>query len=151
MRGGGGNGSCGWQTKVCGCARKIVLVRYLLRQVKAQYQIPVQLPVLQGTRELSSADHYRVWPRKRDCNPTVNLATHMRNGLIHFFCHELTKMFEYEKGFLSKHAINRNNKRRFFLLLEELIHRIKPISIHTIITKFNVGYGASLPFPESPN
>ena len=61
-------------------------------------------------------DHTWVWFRHRDCDPTANTSTYVQNGFFHFTCHELTQIHKYDQGLLYKHAINRNNKQRFFLV-----------------------------------
>ena len=85
---------------VRGCAREIILARDLLHQAEARCRVPVRLPVPQGTGELSSVDHSWVGPRDRNCAQTVNPATHVQNGFIHFRCHESTQIHEYNQGLL---------------------------------------------------
>ena len=38
----------------------------------------------------------------------------MRNGFLHFLCHDSTKTFKYNQGLLFKHAVNRENNWIFF-------------------------------------
>ena len=35
-----------------------------------------------------------------DCDPTVNPAMHVQNGLVHFFCRESTQIRENNQGLL---------------------------------------------------
>ena len=81
-----------------GCVRKNILALNLLRQPQARCRFPVRLRILHGTGESSSADHWWVLPH--DCNYGLifNLDLHVRNGFIHFICHELTQMWEYHQG-----------------------------------------------------
>ena len=70
----------GWHSGVLGLAREIMLARNLMCQPDARCQLPVWLPVLQGTGELRSADNFWVKSYNRYCNLTVYPAWHMRNG-----------------------------------------------------------------------
>ena len=118
----GGGGSCWWQKILRRCARKIVMVRNLLRQTKARSWVPVRILVLQGTGEEISVDHAGVQPRNFDFDPAVNPDAHVQNGFVHFCCHELTQNLKYNQGLLSKHTINRKNKqRKLFPLLEAFL------------------------------
>ena len=94
----GGMGSHGWRIIVHGFARKIVLERDLMCQPEAWCGVPVWIPVPQGDGELSSVNHDRIRPHYRNCDPTINPASHMGNGFIHFCCHESTQIHEYNPG-----------------------------------------------------
>ena len=103
----GGGGSHGWWIIVCIFARKIIMVRDLMCQPEAQCRFPVRLQVLQGTGGLSSADHVWVWPSNHDCDPTINLVSHVQNVFIHFFCHKSSQIFEYRQSYPHYHSIKR--------------------------------------------
>ena len=60
MRGEGG--VTGVAKIVHGLASKMILAHYLLCQPEARCQVPVRIPVLQGTGKSNSADHEWVWP-----------------------------------------------------------------------------------------
>ena len=95
---GGGRGHTGEKKNVRRFACKVIMVRNLLCQPKAWCWVSVQIPVPQGTGELSPADHVWVWPRDRNWNPTVNPDSQVQNGLIYFWCHESTKIRKYDQG-----------------------------------------------------
>ena len=80
------------------CAHGIILARNLLHQPKVRFLVPFWLPVPHGTGELISADQSWVWPSDFNYDQTVNPATKVRNGFIHFCCHESTKISEYDQG-----------------------------------------------------
>ena len=94
---GGGVGSHGWRRSVHGFAREIILACNLMCQPEAWCWVPVCPPVPQGTGELSSADHLWVW--SCDCDSTVYSTPHMRNGFVHFHCHDLTQICNYNQSF----------------------------------------------------
>ena len=83
-------GSRWWWCFLCECARKIILAHNLLRQADTQSWVPIHLPVPQGTGEASSTYHTLVWPSDRNCDIDVDPTTLVWNGLLDFFCHELT-------------------------------------------------------------
>ena len=95
-RGRGWRVHAGGEFFLCGCARKIILVRYLLRQSEALSWFPVLLLVLQGTGEIISTDHAGVWPWNRNCNMAIDPTTYLWKGLLTFFCYESTKICEYD-------------------------------------------------------
>ena len=111
---GGGGGVHGWQIIVCVFVHRIIMTHDLICQPEAWFWVPVHILAPRGTRELSSMDHVWVWYSNRDWNVTVNPASHMQNGFIHFRCHELTQICEYDQGFPPYHGINRKNKWRNF-------------------------------------
>ena len=144
--------------------RKIVLAQNLLRQDKAWYRVPVQLPVPQGTGETSSTDHAEVWLRNRDCNPEVDPSTYVWKGFIKFYHHESTQICEYNEGLLTEHAIYWEYKRRkkfplfvamlnmfifIFLVstIQELIHWILPVGVSVRVSNYDVNYGVSADLP----
>ena len=94
--------------------RETILARNLLRQSHNRTLFPVCILVPQRTGEKISIDHTGVQYFNHDCDPTVNPSLHVQNGFLHFRCHELTKICEYNQGLLSNHSINRQNKRRNF-------------------------------------
>ena len=96
------------------CPGGIILASNLLLQPKAQFRVPVQLLVLQGTGESSSVDNLWVWPCNWNCNMTINPDTYIQNGFIHIRCHELTQIYKYDQGLPPRHAINRKYKYRIF-------------------------------------
>ena len=81
---------------------------------------PSQSPILgpspdlgpSGDWEAISTDYSGVRPCDRSCNMVFNPAIHVQNGFVHFRCHESNQTHEYDQGLLSKHIINRKNKRR---------------------------------------
>ena len=107
----------GCRRVVCGFTRGIILDHNLMRQPEARCQVPVRLPVLQGTGESISADPGLVLSRDRDCNPKIYPASHMQNGLIHFRCHESAQICKCDLGLPLYHAININNRQRKMFLL----------------------------------
>ena len=64
------------------------------------------------THNTSSVDHLGVKPCNRNCNPAVNPATYVWNGIVHFLCHNSTQTIYYNQGLLSYHTINRDKKRK---------------------------------------
>ena len=107
MRGQGGReGSGCWQKCLREGACKIILARKLLHQAEAQYQVPIQLPVLQGVGKERSADNTGVQLRDRDCNPDADPDMHVWYGFLKFFCHESTKGYEYDYSLLLENAID---------------------------------------------
>ena len=154
----GGKGGVTWVAKIVrGYAHGIIMAHYLLCQPKAQFQVPLRLPVLQRTWELISSDFSWVWPCDCNYNPTFNPALHMQNGFIHFCCHESTQICKYNQGLPPYHAINRKKKRRknsflvsvltliilldFFPPNQEHYHLIKPVGIRVSISKSNIDHG----------
>ena len=99
---------------VCGNARKFIMVCDIMWQPKAHCWVAFQIPVSQGTWESSSTYYAWVWPRDRNFNPTINTALHVRNGFIHFCCHESTQIYKHDQGYPPYHVINRNRKWRIF-------------------------------------
>ena len=96
---GGGEVSHGWKNISRMCTQNYSGA-WLLRQAEAWCWVPVRPPFPQGTMYLSSADNSWVRPRNRDFNMTVNPATHMLNGCIHFRYHESTQIREYDQSLL---------------------------------------------------
>ena len=82
----GGVGSHGWHISARGFVQEIILARDLMCQPEAQWQVPVQILVLQVTGESISADHSWVRSNNHNFNSAVYPAPHVRNGFIHI-CH----------------------------------------------------------------
>ena len=101
----GGVGSCRWQNILLWCARKIIMVRDLLRQYEAWSWVPVRFPFLQGNGDTSSSNHVGLWPHNFDCNPAVDPSTYVWKGFLGFCHHELTQNREYNEGLIPEHAI----------------------------------------------
>ena len=157
-----GEGGVTWVTNNClRILTEIIMARDLMCQIEARCQVPVRIPVPQGTGESSYTDHVLVWTCNRNYDLTANPSSRVRNGFIHFRCHESTKISEYDQGLLSKNAINRKKKRikmfpfilavltmiillLFLPISQELIYWIKPVDICTRFAKFDVNYGVSM-------
>ena len=88
----------------------------------------------------------------------------MKNGFIHFCCHDSTQILEYDQGLLPYHAININNKQRKMLLLlvvvltiilllvflpliQERFNCIKYLGVRVSASKFDVNDGVSQSVP----
>ena len=94
----GGGGSYGWHVDFLCLACKIMSVRDLMCQPRARCRVPVRLPVPQVTGEPRSADHTWVQYRNRNYNLTIYPTLHVRNWFIHFRCHDLNQLREYNQG-----------------------------------------------------
>ena len=70
---------------------------------------PNTIPVPGSARSWnqSSKEHLRVQPCDRDCDPSVNQNFYVPNRFISFSVNELTKIGEYDLGFLTHNHINR--------------------------------------------
>ena len=97
----GGGGLHGWSIIICGFARIIILAHNLMCQPEARCRVPVWIPVLQGTGKLISKDHSWLQYCNRNCDSSVYPAPHVRNGFVHFFCHDSTQIHEYEQVLLT--------------------------------------------------
>ena len=80
----------------CGCARKIILARNLLRQAKAQLWIPVQFPVQKETGGTSSTDRALVRTSDCDWNTVIDPTMYLWKGFFAFCCYESTQICEYD-------------------------------------------------------
>ena len=96
---GGGGGSHGWLGVNIGFMRKFNREFDLTCQPDSRFRIPVCLPVPQGTGGSSSADHMWVRSCDRDYDSTGYPTMYMKNGLVHFLCHGLTQLREYNQVF----------------------------------------------------
>ena len=67
---------------------------------------------MQGNWETISVDHMVIRYRDSDCDPTVNSSTHVKNGFLHFLCHESNQICECSLGFPSERAVDRDTKWR---------------------------------------
>ena len=94
---GGGMGSYGWCEGILGFTRKFLLARDLMYQLDSQFRVPVRLPVPQGTGESISADHTWVKYRNSNWDLTVYPDLHVQTGFIHYCCHNLTQLREYDQ------------------------------------------------------
>ena len=94
----------------CAGVHKTIMARYLFCHSQTQTGLPVWLPVPQGNGYTHSTYHTGVQSRDHDCDQTVNPDKHVRNGFLHFLCHESTKICQYYQGLISKNDINRDNK-----------------------------------------
>ena len=85
-------------------------------------ELPFRIPVLQGTGETRSACHIGLQSRNRNFNTTINAASHVWIGFLHFCCHELTQIRGYDWAILFKHAINIENKqKKMFTMLVKIL------------------------------
>ena len=78
------------------CASRIILARNVFFQSKAQYWVPVCIPLPQGTGKSSSTDNAGVQICYHNCDLAVDPSTYVWNGFLKFFCHELTQIREYD-------------------------------------------------------
>ena len=92
---GWGGGSVWGRNILCGCERNIIMACDLLLQSKAQSWVPSRIPVLQGIGEAIFMDNLGLQPCDDDWNTSINTATHLQNGFIHFRWHELNQTYEY--------------------------------------------------------
>ena len=74
----------------------------LLCQYQTRTQLPVRIPVPQGTVEKISVNHMVVQSRDLNCDQTVNPASHVWDMFLHFRCHEPNQVPKYKYVHLSK-------------------------------------------------
>ena len=116
-----------------------------------------------GTWDLIYAEHPRVQPRDRDCDPAVNPIFNVQNRFIHFRGHDLTQSGEYNLGLLTDNFIRREDRRRIFPLVmsvitvlvllyflsprQQRIHSFWIPSLHVSISKHNFNNGFHMDLP----
>ena len=80
--GGGAVGLCRWQKHLCGCTRKLILVRDLFLQSEAQSRFPVWFPVPKWTGETCSVHNSGVDPYEHEYIPDVEPTVYMWKGVF---------------------------------------------------------------------
>ena len=101
----GGGGSHGWRGGVLGLVHVVTRARDLTCQPNPRFQIPVRIPVMQGTGSLISTDHMWVRSRNSDFNLSIYPPLYVKKGFVPFLCHGPTQLREYNQGFYPHHSI----------------------------------------------
>ena len=88
----------GWQEtkELFAGLRETIMTRDLLRQSQIRTWFPVRIPFSQGNCYKISVVHMGVRSQKHNFDPTVDPASHVQNGFLHFCCHEPTQIREYD-------------------------------------------------------
>ena len=107
---GDGVGLHGWRGGIIDFVREVKLTRNLTCQSDPWLQISVRIPIPQVTEGSRSADHTWVRYCNRNFNSTIYPPSYVQKGFVHFCCHGLPQLREYDQGLPTQHSIDINNK-----------------------------------------